>query len=525
MTVKGKAIAWSLTCLACGALIASCSRPEILATSTGTLVTLPGDLATFGGPVYSDRRYRFLNLGEVKGSRHVALANDDKAVAARSYLQLQALTCSTVYLAFDRRVRGVPPWLREEGFKFVAAPATRIETTDGGAIPYRLYRRDLEEGTVLTLGGNYDPALVPQEGGAARVSMYLLLYRGSLGRPAEADKQHLAARHVDFSTLHNDLCPGAAIPQHVDLPLKPPDRADAHCGDLHDQDLSNSNLSRADLIASNLWQAGLDAAVLDDAEMGHASLVLAHLRRASLRHANLSAANLSRANLRGADLAGADLSDAQLAGADFTAANLADVTFEPSALPDVRHIATARGLENLRFRRYPDALVALRDSFKKQGFNQQEREVAAALEREYAKNAEWPERWVRKAALGFTCGYGLELARPWFLILTSIAVFWVAYYVFARARLGAIDARARCDAGGAARNSPSLGVLCLRLSLLSAFPLSGEPNLGRWLVRLLPEPWTLRPLRLIRTLSGLQSLVSLYLIALWVVIFFGRPFE
>jgi hypothetical protein len=525
LTTKGQAIAWCLTSLVCGGLFASCSRPEILATSTGTLVMLPGDLATRDVPVYSDRRYRFQSLGKLGGIYHVALANDDKALAARSYLQLRALTSSTVYLAFDRRVQGAPKWLQEEGFNLVPASETRIVTTDSGASPYRLYRRHLEEGAVLTLGGNYDPGQEPKEAGAATVSMYLLLYQGSLGRPAEAENQHFSARPVDFSTLHSDLCLGGAKPQHVDLPVKPPARARAHCGDLHGQDLSNSDLSRADLVASNLGHAGLDAAVLDDAEMGHASLVLANLRRASLRRANLSAADLSRANLRGADLAGADLSDAHLAGADFTAANLENVTFEPSDLPDVRRIATARGLKNLCFKCYPDALVALRDSFKKQGFHQQEREVAAALEREYATNAQWPERWVRKVALGLTCGYGLDLTRPWFLILASIAVFWLAYYAFARAGLGAIEASSRSDTDGDARPSPSLGVLCLQLSLSSAFPVSGEPNLGRWLMKLLPEPWTLRPVRFIRTLSGLQSLVSLYLIALWVVLFFGRPFE
>jgi hypothetical protein len=50
-------------------------------------------------------------------------------------------------------------------------------------------------------------------------------------------------------------------------------------------------------------------------------------------------------------------------------------------------------------------------------------------------------------------------------------------------------------------------------------------NFGRWL-RLLPRTeYDLKAKGGARTVAGFQSLVSFYMIALWVLTYFGRPFE
>jgi hypothetical protein len=66
----------------------------------------------------------------------------------------------------------------------------------------------------------------------------------------------------------------------------------------------------------------------------------------------------------------------------------------------------------------------------------------------------------------------------------------------------------------------------LYFSFLSAFHLGWrEFNVGTWIARLQPREYTLRTTGWIRTVSGVQSLLSVYLLALWVLTYFGRPFE
>ena len=71
-------------------------------------------------------------------------------------------------------------------------------------------------------------------------------------------------------------------------------------------------------------------------------------------------------------------------------------------------------------------------------------------------------------------------------------------------------------------------LLCTSLyfSVLSAFHLGWrELNVGTWIARMQPREYVLRATGWVRTVSGLQSLLSVYLLALWVLTYFGRPFE
>lgn len=47
-------------------------------------------------------------------------------------------------------------------------------------------------------------------------------------------------------------------------------------------------------------------------------------------------------------------------------------------------------------------------------------------------------------------------------------------------------------------------------------------DVGRWIERIKREETTLKATGWLRSLSGLQSLVSVYLLALWLVTYFGR---
>ena len=66
----------------------------------------------------------------------------------------------------------------------------------------------------------------------------------------------------------------------------------------------------------------------------------------------------------------------------------------------------------------------------------------------------------------------------------------------------------------------------LYFSLLSAFHLGWrELNVGSWIARLQTREYTLRARGWVRTVSGLQALISVYLLALAVLSYFGRLFE
>jgi hypothetical protein len=62
-------------------------------------------------------------------------------------------------------------------------------------------------------------------------------------------------------------------------------------------------------------------------------------------------------------------------------------------------------------------------------------------------------------------------------------------------------------------------------SLMSAFNIGfRDINFGRWVRILTKCEYDLKAVGWARTVSGFQSLLSVYLIALWVLTYFGRPF-
>ena len=55
-------------------------------------------------------------------------------------------------------------------------------------------------------------------------------------------------------------------------------------------------------------------------------------------------------------------------------------------------------------------------------------------------------------------------------------------------------------------------------SLLSAFQIGfREFSVGNWLTRVHPRQFTLEPTGWVRTVAGVQSLLSVYLLAMWVL--------
>jgi hypothetical protein len=66
----------------------------------------------------------------------------------------------------------------------------------------------------------------------------------------------------------------------------------------------------------------------------------------------------------------------------------------------------------------------------------------------------------------------------------------------------------------------------LYFSVLSAFNIGWrELNVGNWIQRLQAKEYTLKATGWVRTVSGVQSLISAYLLAIWALTYFGQSFE
>jgi uncharacterized protein YjbI with pentapeptide repeats len=344
--------------------------------------------------------------------------------------------------------------------------------------------------------------------------------------------------------------------------------ADLRKSNLKEANLSKSKL-RANLHGANLWGANLVEADLKMANLSRANLSKANLEKANLAGATLRWADLSGANLKDADLRDAYLGDAillranltgaSLGGANLSRTDLRDSLFEPllNSFPPVNAIATAQGLAELWYEHYPQALIKLRKDFKDNGFRQQEREVGYSL-----KNSATLEEWHQgglariKAALNYvffdlTCSYGLDFWRPLWLVAGGVLLF-LPFYCLAlnsrRADTGIwlvwlpdrvlkregqedpekLTAKPRFgprSAGGWAkfwwqlRRGWRIVAIGLAVSLGAAFSL-GRRGLaaGNWLSRLGRKEYTLRPTGWVRSLAGIQSLLSAYLLALWVIL-------
>ena len=146
-------------------------------------------------------------------------------------------------------------------------------------------------------------------------------------------------------------------------------------------------------------------------------------------------------------------------------------------------------------------------------------------------------------AFDLTTAYGLRPGRALLVLLGAIGGFALVYaFALARDTGGIYRVRPEKRLGrefgvvklvGQAEVEPllpwgfwaALGP-ALQFSLLSAFHIGfREFSVGTWLARLQGSQYALEGLGWVRTLSGFQSLLSVYLLAMWALTYFGRPFQ
>ena len=243
--------------------------------------------------------------------------------------------------------------------------------------------------------------------------------------------------------------------------------------------------------------------------------------------------------------------------ADLSSANLSRAYFQPKSLPDIRSIATASGLSTLHFDQ-PAAIVELRDALKKNGFRRQEREVTFALnrvrERDFTPEGGFRYVLFLEAAFRFvffevTCQWGMWPGLALWILLVLMGVFSLPYMfalslhskIFGIWRIWATERvlkqfgsdeperlqLPKVAVGYRATRIPiwQVPLWALYLSVLSAFHFGWKDlNVGSWIARVQHREYTLGATGWVRVVSGVQSLLSVYLLALWALTYFGRPF-
>lgn len=341
-------------------------------------------------------------------------------------------------------------------------------------------------------------------------------------------------------------------------------------------DLKNVDFSRAIISSSTIF----DAAIFVGASLkGH---VLRGIRfsGADLRGADLSSTDLTNAAFGDVDFRDANLREALLVDTNFNVAHLegADLfgaTYEVTSPPKTKTIAFAKNIEFMTYRSDPGSLARLRAAFKEAGFRDQERKITFALKSrqteilwETCENAKGNcfEYVVNRYLFDITSQYGMNPGRV-LVMITIIFIVWTALYwglvhfsnhaglsivvpsnrenqprwllanleklpqdlidvSYPGKREFKVRPQELHDSISIIHRELALLWVATVFSLMSTFNIKfKDVDFGRWLRQLTTKEYDIKATGLARTLSGIQALFSVYLIALLLITYFGRPFE
>jgi len=335
--------------------------------------------------------------------------------------------------------------------------------------------------------------------------------------------------------------------------------ADLSKAELRDANLSGAILSGANLSSAILYSANFSGAYLFNTNMSGADLKHADLSGAWLVDANLSGAELLSAKLSGAilvnaNMSGASLNDTDMSGVYLSYANMSGAKFELKDLPLIDFIAEAVNLDQMVYLRSPQALIKLRKAFREAGYTEQERAITSAIKHSEQWRGEtvWDkvESVFKYVFFDLPTQWGMYPGRALRVLVILMGVFALPYIFALRyPNSGRIYRKwgtnntptvATSTTSSKRRKSAALpegpdvlqyrwmhAILTgLQFSLLSAFHIGfREFNVGNWISRLQARDYILYATGWVRSVAGTQALISVYLLAMWALTYFGRPFE
>ena len=318
-----------------------------------------------------------------------------------------------------------------------------------------------------------------------------------------------------------------------------------------------------DLYKATLFEIGITDANTYKGDLRNFDLLNKRIsRRTNLQGADLTRTNLQGAILEGAILKRAILNKTVLSGTELYNVDLSGALYAPTTAPAQGNLSGLFGLRSVTFCPNENGgLVLLRAALRKLGARDEERAATYALERVLTRHLldQWdptednvfhcvPFEQDRVAAIEgalrlvffeWTTGYGLYYGRPIWILIGLICLFSVPYMsavidpTHKRGGIWIIWPKHPTRPGREKERKIRLvanGLAVVRwglyFSLLSAFRIGWRDlNVGSWLTQLQQREYALRARGGVRGVSGAQSLFSLYLIAMWVLTYFGRPFE
>jgi hypothetical protein len=308
---------------------------------------------------------------------------------------------------------------------------------------------------------------------------------------------------------------------------------------------------------------------LSGANLSNSKLIGADLRGVSLSKAKLNSVDLSGADLtcfrtypekkidrlqKCTDLIGADLTDAQVSKAKLAGVDLASATYAPVSEPPYPYVADIKGLDKLSV---PPGeltgLVQIRKLLQDAGLGDDERKATYSIQRSITAGQlssrllsfGWLEGAFRTVGFEWTTAYGLhpEWALGWVLVLgMALMPIYMLAVLHPTPASGVVQVfpadRLDGTAGDPADEQKRKKQLIRAKSWWRAIPTAGYFSLisavnigfeqftpGDWIRRLQKRAYSLEAVGWVRVVAGIQALLSVYLLAMWVLTQFGQPFE
>ena len=329
--------------------------------------------------------------------------------------------------------------------------------------------------------------------------------------------------------------------------------------DMQNTKLQGAYMQKAELQGAYMWGTKLQGAYMQEANLQGANMQGANLQEATLVDANLQGANMQEANLQGANMQGAKgFGSGSYLNANLKAANLKGIDLtghryepKPGGVPAVESLVNTEHLETLWYKTAPHGLIELRKTFKEAGYREQERKITYAikrseLDRMMCRNQEKDKCIIRPIEATFNLlffelpvAYGMYPGRAFKILIVFIFLFAIPYtYTFAQPesfkkkgvwRVWPTDRQQlptdKDKPEFITVSVPKSFWYAIYFSMLSAFHIGWRDfNIGNWLSRIQPRGYVMLSNGWVRVLSGIQSLISVYLLAIWALTYFGRPF-
>lgn len=371
---------------------------------------------------------------------------------------------------------------------------------------------------------------------------------GAVSKALEKGRVPNAQRRINFDAAAYALSPkgrSGMFSQGISL-----HGIDLSGKDLSNIDFSNVDLTNSDLRGANLTGAIFDKAILDDALLDNAQLEGSRFKNTRAHFVSASGARFHNAAIEDTDLSGAILAKAELINTRLTRVKVMGTRFDASIFePQAFSVSgefrafldngidSLEGLETLSYRTSPSALQKIGNYFKGSGQASKEAEIVYAIQKSRSASLDPVFQWFRWIFFELPADYGRDANRPLLLLLLGIPLFALLYLVSVFRSAGDGIFATRADGVGPSivdidkpirihhRNWRAFAS-ALYFSFVSAFHFGWRDiNVGTWAQRLSPKQFNLDSTGWVRIVSGIQSMLSFYFIALWTLMFFGNPFR